>query len=559
MVENASGQSFENCLQERLLNPLHLKQVVRNDPTNEQPEMSRFYEEDSTGHVARAQYADPSYKIAGAGYASTASDLVRFADQILTDNFLSDRSKRSMFMNHKTSDGQKSGFGLGWRISHDDKGRLVYHQPGGGPGISAWLFAYPEAKLTVAVLANKTYAPVGGAEVDRIMDRFLSACETNTGTAKGYLGILLGDPNQGQLPLEVNGVVSESPASTANIKQGDILLELNGSSFDEPNAFVRQSSKLKIRSKAKIKLRRDGKILETTCTVTQNPWVGINTPQTGPGMLQVETQKNIFYTKSRNQRQSYDLYLPKTQNSYPILMWIHGGAWSFGKKEQDHALALRLAERGIGVALVNHRLSDESWMDGQGQRQKGVKMPEHIKDVAAAFAQLKKNIAVENSGSNQIFVGGHSSGAHLALLLATQPDFLSQHQINIDEIAGVVAVEGTYDIADYYETVGNYMGTELAVRHFQSVFGTDPDSWPTLSPTKYINDSHVPVLVVNGSEAVYRHYADVLRSSLGPKREKSIRFIASSNRVHANIIQMMHRTESDEVRDQIIRFLTQVK
>jgi len=62
---------------------------------------------------------------------------------------------------------------MGWTIGPDDERRRIVHQPGGGPGISAWLVIDREAKLVAAVLSNKTSANVGGKVFDAVLEAFL--------------------------------------------------------------------------------------------------------------------------------------------------------------------------------------------------------------------------------------------------------------------------------------------------------------------------------------------------------------------------------------------------
>src|SRR5437016_798438 len=79
-----------------------------------------------------------------------------------------------------------------------------------------------------------------------------------------------------------------------------------------------------------------------------------------------------------------DLYLPKGQKDFPVLFFVHGGAWRTGDKNYFGfyaGLGKFYARRGIGTVVTNYRLSPK------------VKHPEHIKDVARAFAWTVKNIS----------------------------------------------------------------------------------------------------------------------------------------------------------------------
>lgn len=75
------------------------------------------------------------------------------------------------------------GLGLGWNLATDQQGRRLYHQAGGGPGISAWLLVYPDERLVIAILSNRTSAPVGGKALSTTRERFLQSIAASRGAA----------------------------------------------------------------------------------------------------------------------------------------------------------------------------------------------------------------------------------------------------------------------------------------------------------------------------------------------------------------------------------------
>src|SRR5260370_28515359 len=78
-----------------------------------------------------------------------------------------------------------------------------------------------------------------------------------------------------------------------------------------------------------------------------------------------------------------DLYIPKDKENFPVFFFVHGGAWVHGDKNFLNlysSLGSYFAKHGIGVVVTNYRLSP------------GVKHPEHIKDLARAFAWTYQNI-----------------------------------------------------------------------------------------------------------------------------------------------------------------------
>jgi acetyl esterase/lipase len=118
-------------------------------------------------------------------------------------------------------------------------------------------------------------------------------------------------------------------------------------------------------------------------------------------------------------------------------MLVHGGGW---RMEDNRCFGLYpsvaecLARQGNGVVLPNYRLSPE------------VKHPEHLKDIARAFAWVHAHIAQYGGNPDKLFVAGHSAGGHLVALLATDERYLHEVGLSPGTIRGVIGVSGVYRI-----------------------------------------------------------------------------------------------------------------
>lgn len=61
-----------------------------------------------------------------------------------------------------------------------------------------------------------------------------------------------------------------------------------------------------------------------------------------------------------------DLYSPSMsrKNKYPLLIWVHGGAWKRGSKDaiptKNPLLLKSVLDRGYALASVDYRLSGEA-------------------------------------------------------------------------------------------------------------------------------------------------------------------------------------------------------
>jgi len=56
-------------------------------------------------------------------------------------------------------------------------------------------------------------------------------------------------------------------------------------------------------------------------------------------------------------QQRVDIFVPERSAAAPMVLFIHGGAWSVGDKSQYAAVGEQLAREGLVTALANHRLS----------------------------------------------------------------------------------------------------------------------------------------------------------------------------------------------------------
>ncbi|HWG37353.1 MAG TPA: alpha/beta hydrolase [Terriglobales bacterium] len=163
-------------------------------------------------------------------------------------------------------------------------------------------------------------------------------------------------------------------------------------------------------------------------------------------------------------RQVLDLFLPERPHPR-LFVFIHGGGWRGGDKRKYRALGELLSGFGYAVALPNHRLAPEH------------PFPAAAEDVAAAIACVHRYSGESGVRREGMFLGGHSSGAHLAALLAVQPSLLPG-LLPEAEIAGVIAISGVYDLGAY-EDAGEYL---------EPVFGADCSRWAEASPITFVEN-----------------------------------------------------------------------
>jgi arylformamidase len=169
--------------------------------------------------------------------------------------------------------------------------------------------------------------------------------------------------------------------------------------------------------------------------------------------------------------QSLDLYAPKDAKNAPVIIFIHGGGWRRGDKTGEGAQshARFYTAHGWIYVSVNYRLSP------------AVTHPLHVEDAARALAFARKHAAEWGGDAAQLYVSGHSAGAHLASLVALNERFLKSAGESLAILLGVVLLDtAAYDLEAIMQ------GTPDAVSPYPAAFGKDPAVWRDASPLAHI-------------------------------------------------------------------------
>ncbi|MES2694398.1 MAG: serine hydrolase domain-containing protein [Verrucomicrobiota bacterium] len=161
-IEGASGQSYADCVRQRVLVPADMRQTYPDDRVAVIPLRTRFYSKDQAGAVVHAEPLDASYKVPGGGWLSTAPDMARFMVAILHDRLVARATRDLMWTAVQPTDGLgRMAYGLGWQLGEVDGVKVIGHG-GSQQGTSALLLLAPEARTGVVVLGNSDSAGVSG-------------------------------------------------------------------------------------------------------------------------------------------------------------------------------------------------------------------------------------------------------------------------------------------------------------------------------------------------------------------------------------------------------------
>jgi acetyl esterase/lipase len=189
----------------------------------------------------------------------------------------------------------------------------------------------------------------------------------------------------------------------------------------------------------------------------------------------------------------------------PIAVFLYGGRWQEGRREDYRFVGAALAARGILVVVPDYR------------RYPDVRFPGFVEDAALAVAWTRGHAREFGGDPDRIVLIGHSAGAHIAALLATDARFLARHGLRPRDLRGVVGIAGPYDFLP------------LTDPDLRAVFGDEVD-WEASQPVHFVDGDEPPFLLLHGD-------AD---RSVGPHNSE---YLAA--RLHAVAGKVEHRVYPD--------------
>lgn len=172
--------------------------------------------------------------------------------------------------------------------------------------------------------------------------------------------------------------------------------------------------------------------------------------------------------------QLLDVYVPAAPgNSRTLVIFWHGGRWTFGDKRDYRFVGAALAALGCVAVVPNYR------------HYPTVKMAGFMQDAAGALVFAAERAREFGADEARIFLMGHSAGAHLAALLALDERYLAQATSRAPRVAGVIGLSGPYDFLP------------LTDADVQDMFGP-PDKYIESQPIAYVSPRAPRFLLIHG-------------------------------------------------------------
>lgn len=201
----------------------------------------------------------------------------------------------------------------------------------------------------------------------------------------------------------------------------------------------------------------------------------------------VTAHRDLAYG-DKGERNTLDLFIPKSDKPLPLIIWVHGGGWSAGSKANPPALFM--LEKGYAVASINYRLSQTA------------KFPAQIEDSKAAVRYLRANAKKFKIDPDRFGAWGGSAGGHLVAMLGTTGDVkdLEGDGANKDVSSRVQAVCDFYGPTD----MTRFKTTPYGESARNGLLGGNPTDKSDLaakaSPVKFATKDDAPSLLVHGDK-----------------------------------------------------------
>lgn len=206
----------------------------------------------------------------------------------------------------------------------------------------------------------------------------------------------------------------------------------------------------------------------------------------------MKTLRNVFYAGTRNPFQTMDIFLPEgVKSTTPVVVWIHGGSWWGGSKEDCPATFMVSA--GFATVSINYRLSQEA------------PFPAQLVDCKSVIRYLREHAKELNIDPTRIGVWGASAGGHLAALLGTTGDddpFAPKGQ-KAKVSYGVQAVCDWCGPTDFRDMLRKLASKEVTVGQVQPIISLlgnkcTPEWLAASSPVSYATEKAPPFLIMHG-------------------------------------------------------------
>ena len=190
--------------------------------------------------------------------------------------------------------------------------------------------------------------------------------------------------------------------------------------------------------------------------------------------LSEQARKKHAYIKDLqygdHSRECLDIF-PSNKPNAKVLVFIHGGYWQLFDKTKFHFIAEAFLPHHITTVLINYPLAPDATMD------------EIVASCRKAILWLQQNLVAFNANPSEVYIAGHSAGAHLAAMLMSK-QWAKETQ---NFIKGICLLSGLFNLIPIQLS---YRNEALRLNHEMTIRN---------SPIELVTAQPCPILIAVGA------------------------------------------------------------
>lgn len=201
---------------------------------------------------------------------------------------------------------------------------------------------------------------------------------------------------------------------------------------------------------------------------------------------EVKLYKDLEYANINGQSLKLDVCVPRNlEKPAPTILFIHGGGWSGGRKEEYEFYVYDFAKRGYVTATMTYRFTQIA------------KYPAQVQDCKTAVRWLRAHASEYKIDPNRLAVMGGSAGGYLALMVGYSNDPSLEGEGNNDQSSKAQVVIDGYgptDFMDPFVRMAPQITGLMGVPYDQNM-----ELYRQASPVQIATKDSPPTVIIHGT------------------------------------------------------------
>ncbi|MFN3939855.1 MAG: serine hydrolase, partial [Chitinophagales bacterium] len=154
IIEKVSGMKYEDYLQKKIFDPLHMTSTTTGSKNKIIPRMVNGYSPGAASYSPAREFSW-TWPFAAGMIVSNVDDLLKWDEALYTNKILNEEYRKIAFQNYVLSTGDSANYGYGWAIGNFEDKKIIRHG-GAIDGFLSDAMRIPSAHLYIAILTNNT-------------------------------------------------------------------------------------------------------------------------------------------------------------------------------------------------------------------------------------------------------------------------------------------------------------------------------------------------------------------------------------------------------------------